>query len=137
MSFWDDEQYQSRLPYWMVHGSAHDGYLEEYIGGGWIGIFFLVVMLLGVSFRVNNALKWDGDYGAFRLAVFSIFLIHNFSECNIAYMTPIGFLFLTAAIGHARSFYQSNTVIEEVSVADDWEPMEKELARTVVLRRHF
>ena len=91
MSFWDDKYYQSQLPDWVAH-SAHNGYLEEYIAGGWVGIFFLVVMLLAVGLRINKALRWDGDYGAFRLAVLFAFLIGNFSESNIACMTPIGFL---------------------------------------------
>ena len=82
---------QSQLPEWVAH-SAHNGYLEEYLAGGWVGIFFLVVMLLAVGLRINKALRWDGDYGAFRLAVLFAFLIGNFSESNIACMTPIGFL---------------------------------------------
>ena len=45
MSFWDDKSLQSQLPEWVAH-SAHNGYLEEYLVGGWVGIFFLVVMLL-------------------------------------------------------------------------------------------
>jgi exopolysaccharide production protein ExoQ len=118
MSFWDDKQYQSQLPDWIAH-SAHNGYLEEYIAGGWVGIFFLVIMLLAVGFRINNSLKRDGDYGAVRLAIFFAFLIGNFSESNIACMTPIGFLFLLAAIGHAQWLYESATFTKDLSTADD------------------
>jgi O-antigen ligase len=132
MSFWDDKGLQSQLPEWIAH-SAHNGYLEEYLGGGWVGIFFLVVMLLGVGFRINNSLKHDEDYGAVRLAIFFTFLIGNFAESNIACMTPIGFLFLLAGIGHVQSIYQTTTLIEEVSVADEWQPMERDAARTLVL----
>ena len=56
MSFWDDKYYQSQLPDWIAH-SAHNGYLEEYLAGGWVGIFFLIVMLLGSGLRINKALK--------------------------------------------------------------------------------
>ena len=128
MSFWDDKYYQSQLPDWIAH-SAHNGYLEEYIAGGWVGVFFLVVMLLTVGLRINKALRWDGDYGAFRLAVFFAFLIGNFSESNIACMSPIGFLFLLAAIGHVQSDYDTEMLPESYS-ATEWQPSETEPERT-------
>ena len=118
MSIWDDERYQSQLPDWIAH-SAHNGYLEEYLAGGWVGIFFLLVMLLVVGFRINKALKQDGDYGAVRLAVFFAFLIGNFSESNIACMTPIGFLFLIAAIGHVQCLYEPATFKNDLPAVDD------------------
>jgi O-antigen ligase len=132
MSFWDDKHYQSQLPDWIAY-SAHNGYLEEYLAGGWVGIFFLVVMLLASGWRINKALKQDGDYGAVRLAIFFAFLIGNFSESNIATMTPIGFLFLLAAIGYARPAYQTTTFTEELSVADDLRSSETEAEATLVL----
>jgi exopolysaccharide production protein ExoQ len=122
MSFWDDKRLLSRLPEWVGH-SAHNGYLEEYIAGGWVGIFFLVVMLLAAGLRINKALKWDGDYGALRLAILFAFLIGNFSESNIASMTPIGFLFLLAAIGHVQSNYDTEILPEGYS-ATEWQPSE-------------
>ena len=130
MSFWDDKGLQSQLPEWVAH-SAHNGYLEEYLAGGWVGIFFLIVMLLATGLRINKPLGWDGDYGAVRLAVFSVFLIINFSESNIACMTPIGFLFLLAAIGHAQTGSQVSSVSEDLPVMDEWEPSETGARYTV------
>lgn len=141
MSLWDDEQYQSRLPNWAQHTSAHNGYLEEYLGGGWIGIFFVIVMLVGTGFRINSALGHEGDYGAVRLAVFVAFLMHNFSESNIACMTPLGFLFLLTAIGHAQSAYQSDILMEDASGVDDChlagEEAGEEAESVVVLTRDY
>lgn len=126
MSFWDDERLISRLPEWVGY-SAHNGYLEEYLVGGWIAIFLLAVMLLAAGLRINNALKHDGDYGAVRLAIFFAFLIGNFSESNIACMTPVGFLFLLAAIGHVGPDYQTAELSEGFSVMDELQPSEAEL----------
>lgn len=128
MSFWDDKSLQSRLPEWVGH-SAHNGYLEEYLVGGWVGIFFLVVMLLAVGLRINKALRWDGDYGALRLAILFAFLIGNFSESNIACMTPIGFSFLVAAIGHVWPGYETAMLPRGYS-ATEWQPSETEPERT-------
>jgi O-antigen ligase len=129
MSFWDDKYYQSQLPDWTAHSSAHNGYLEEYLGGGWVGIFFLTVMLLVAGLRINKALGQDGDYGAVRLAIFFAFLIGNFSESNIASMTPIGFLFLLAAIGHVWPGYET-TMLPEGYSATEWQPSETEPEKT-------
>ena len=114
MSFWDDARYQSKLPDWVAF-SAHNGYLDEYLAGGWVGIFFLVVMFLATGLRINKTLGQDGDYGAVRLAVFFVFIIGNFSESNIACMTPIGFLFLLAAIGHVQTAFQTSRVSRRAS----------------------
>jgi hypothetical protein len=37
-----------------------------------------------------------------RFAIFVMMLIANFAESNFAWMTPLGFLFLVAAIGDAK-----------------------------------
>jgi O-antigen ligase len=132
MSLWDDKRLQAQLPEW-VAGSAHNGYLEEYLGGGWVGIFFLIVMLLATGLRINKALGQDGDYGAVRLAVFSVFLIGNYSESHIACMSTIGFLFLLAAIGHAQTVFQASPASESLPEMDELEPSEARGQYTVPL----
>jgi exopolysaccharide production protein ExoQ len=101
MSFWDDSFYQSKLPNWVAF-SAHNGYLEIYLAGGYIGIGALVLMLLGVIGRINRALADGSDYSAVRFAILVMALLANFAESNFACMTPLGMLFLIAAIGHGR-----------------------------------
>jgi O-antigen ligase len=100
MSFWDDERYRSILPDWIAC-SAHNGYLEIYLAGGWVGVSFLSVMILGVGWRVNKALSGGADYAVFRFAVFVVALVANYTESNFACMTPLGFLFLLSSIGYA------------------------------------
>ncbi|MES2693322.1 MAG: O-antigen ligase family protein [Verrucomicrobiota bacterium] len=101
MSFWDDIYYQSKLPDWVAF-SAHNGYLEIYLAGGIVGVVVLALMLLGSGARINRALASGEPYALVRFAVFVVALIANFSESNFACMTPIGFLFLIAAIGQAQ-----------------------------------
>lgn len=101
MSFWDDASFQSRLPIWVAF-SAHNGYLEVYLAGGWVGVGVLSLMILGVIARINRALSDGSDYSAVRFAVLVMALIANFAESNFACMTPLGLLFIIAAIGHAR-----------------------------------
>jgi O-antigen ligase len=101
MSFWDDSFYQSKLPNWVAF-SAHNGYLEIYLAGGYIGIGALVLMLLGVIGRINRALADGSDYSAVRFAILVMALLANFAESNFACMSPLGMLFLISAIGHGR-----------------------------------
>jgi O-antigen ligase len=102
MSFWDDANYQSQLPEWVAF-SAHNGYLEVYLAGGFLGIAALTVMLLHTGYRINRALATGTNYAVVRFAIFCVALLANFSESNFACMTPLGLLFLVAAIGQARS----------------------------------
>jgi O-antigen ligase len=101
MSFWDDQSFQAKLPYWVAF-SAHNGYIEVYLAGGWVGVGALSLMLLGVIGRINRALADGSDYSAVRFAILVMALIANFAESNFACMTPLGLLFILAAIGQAR-----------------------------------
>jgi len=102
MSFWDDPWFQSKLPYWVAF-SAHNGYIEIFLCGGIVGICFLAVMLFASGIRINRALAVDGDYGVVRFAIFIVALLANYTETNIAWLTPVDFLFLIAVIGHAEA----------------------------------
>jgi exopolysaccharide production protein ExoQ len=108
MSFWDDKEYQAKLPNWIAH-SAHNGYLEIYLAGGILGLTALGVMLLGLGGRLVSGLSGGGDYAVMRFAIFLMLLIANFSESNFACMTPEGFLFLIAAIGYAGNHWVPQT----------------------------
>lgn len=98
MSFWDDRNYLSKLPEW-VGKSAHNGYLDVYIAGGYIGVIMLSYMLLATGLRINRALQGGTNYAIVRFSIFVVALIANFSESNFACMTPIGLLLTLAAIG--------------------------------------
>jgi len=102
MSFWDNPGYQSKLPDGDTV-SAHNGWLEIYLCDGAVGVLLLLVMLLASCIRIYQSLVQDGDYGVVRFAVLLVALLANYTETNFAWMTPIGFLFLTASIGHAEA----------------------------------
>jgi hypothetical protein len=72
-------------------------------------------MLLATGLRINSALAWGGDYSVVRFAIFVVALVANFSESNFACMTPVGFLFLSAAIGYVDTASSGQTVSEAVN----------------------
>ncbi len=103
-SFWSDDHFQSQLPEELTGGrSAHNGYLETYIDGGMVGIFFLVVMLAAVGLKINRQLAASGDYAVVRFSVFIVMLIGNISESHFGRMSPLGFLFLLVAVDPPRA----------------------------------
>jgi exopolysaccharide production protein ExoQ len=100
-SFWSDEQYLSKLPEWVPH-SAHNGYLEIYIDGGYAGLSLLLILLVVTAFRIHKDMVLGGAYSVVRYAVLVVAVVINFSESNFARMTPVGFLFILTAIEGLR-----------------------------------
>ncbi len=96
-SFWSDESFQSKLPEW-VSSSAHNGYLETYIDGGMLGLFFLSILLVAVAWKVNRLLSTGSRYALIRFAALVTTLVGNVAESHFGRMTPLWFLFLLVAI---------------------------------------
>lgn len=96
-SFWSDRFYQDQLPNWVAF-SAHNGYIEMWIDGGWIGIFFLALLLVATALRINADLSRSGNYALIRFAVLIATLVGNFSESHYGRMSPLWFLFLLTAL---------------------------------------
>jgi O-antigen ligase len=100
-SFWTDQHYISKMFEGLPHlfpRSAHNGYLEVYIAGGYVAVALLAVLLGVTALRINKELRSGGNYTIFRYAVLLVAIIHNFSESDFAMMCPIDFLFILAAI---------------------------------------
>ena len=95
-SFWSNDYYQSQLPYWVAN-SAHNGYMETYIDGGWLGVAILSIMLVAVWIRINRHLKSGSNYATARLAFFLAIVIGAFSESHFGRLGPLWFLFILTA----------------------------------------
>jgi Lipid A core - O-antigen ligase and related enzymes len=95
-SIWSNRSILDRLPDW-VGASAHNGYLEMYLDGGYLAVFFLALMLLMVSLKINRQLKHAGTYALIGFAVVLVTIIGDFSESHFGRMSPLGFLFLLVA----------------------------------------
>jgi O-antigen ligase len=96
-SIWSDASYRSRLPEW-VASSAHNGYLETYLDGGLIAVFFLGLFLVVTAFRINRQLGRGGAFALMRLAVLVAIVVGDLSESHFARMSPLWFMFLVVAI---------------------------------------
>ncbi|MES2467151.1 MAG: O-antigen ligase family protein [Verrucomicrobiota bacterium] len=96
-NFWSNKFYLSKLPYWVAH-SAHNGYLEVYLDGGWMGVTILGVLLIATWSRIGAHLKTGDQYAMVRLAVFLCIAIGSFSESHFGRLGPLWFLFILIAL---------------------------------------
>ena len=98
MSLWDDPGYRARLPEWVAF-SAHNGYLEIYLAGGFIGVALLGLLIISTGRRLHRALARPTPWAVAGVAIFAATLVANFSESHFACMTPVGLLYLVAHLG--------------------------------------
>lgn len=80
--------------------TAHNGYLEISLDGGYLGIFFLVIMLINAG--MNHARSFVRNYpaGVIGLGFFCMTLLTNMSESVFARRGPLWSAFLMTTIGY-------------------------------------
>lgn len=62
--------------------TAHNGYLEAYLDGGWIALILLSLLLLQTGWRAMNRMLTGTWFGAFSLAFWAINVVYNNSESS-------------------------------------------------------
>jgi exopolysaccharide production protein ExoQ len=96
-SFWSDQRYLVKLPYWVAY-SAHNGYVEIYIDGGFIAVSLLALLICVTAVRIIKQMRSGTTYAVMRYSAVIAAVVANFSESYFARMAPVGFLFLLAAV---------------------------------------
>jgi O-antigen ligase len=77
---------------------AHNGYVEIYVNLGWVGLFFLAIVILAGFRTVLASSRLDPDWGRLKVAFYVICLTYNFSESAFKMMTPVWMMFLWATL---------------------------------------
>lgn len=72
-----------------VH-SVHNGYLDIYLNLGFIGIVLFAVIIVTAYRKISKELKFNYDFGVFKLMNLIIILLYSYSE---AYLTGINLVF--------------------------------------------
>jgi len=82
---------------WMFQlNEAHNGYIETYLNGGWVGLALLGALLITSLRRVVGDAVHGRDREAFLLAFAVILVIYNVSESAFNRLTPIWVIGLLA-----------------------------------------
>lgn len=81
-TFWTGERY--KLLSEQVGGviQAHNGYLEIYLNGGWVGIGLLGGVIISAYWRIRKQLILGIPEGDIRLIILLLAIIHNYSEAS-------------------------------------------------------
>lgn len=94
LMYWDELGFVEINGYPTELKTAHNGYIDVYLDGGILGLFFLSIMVLS-SARTTASAFLKGDYlGRLRFAFFSIMMLANISESFFLRRGPLWFFYL-------------------------------------------
>jgi O-antigen ligase len=99
--------------------TAHNGYLDIFLDGGWVGVAFLTFMLLALGKRAIMGYLTGAPWGDLRFAFFLVMLVYNVSESMFARRTPLWFAFLLFSVEAGTALVRSETSDES---EESWEP---------------
>lgn len=94
-SFWDSPEGKAAIELIGVAiNEAHNGYLEIYLNGGWLGIVLLAFLLLAAGTKAINRMFTGSYFGRLAFIFWIIAIIFNNSESDFFMLGSIWFTFL-------------------------------------------
>jgi len=127
LNFWDVVPRIEVGGYEVELKTAHNGYLEIYLDGGYLGIFFLIIMLITIGARHARAFIGRRLLGDLALALFCMTLLMNVSESIFARRSPLWSAFLMAALAWSLPAPTADAGHFYVSAGSDNEMTEVEI----------
>jgi len=101
-SFWSSRSAQQIWDEFITLVSAHNGYLDVYLDGGFIGLALVLVMLVVVFRKVMGQLGSDSKMASLQFAFLLLIVVRNWSETSFLRGGPLWFTFLLLAMLPAR-----------------------------------
>jgi len=74
--------------------TAHNGFLETYLDGGVVGLFFLAVFIWSIGLNATAKLIDGGPFGRMAIVFWPLLMIYNLSESQFMIQGPIWFIVL-------------------------------------------
>jgi O-antigen ligase len=87
--------------------SAHNGYLETYLDGGALGVFFLTILLLAFTWRAVREMMNGSQYGRLAFGLLVAMVVYNFTEAVYGRRAPLWFTFLLLSLEFRSGTYES------------------------------
>jgi O-antigen ligase len=84
--------------------TAHSGYIETYLDGGYVGVFVLVAALAAIGWKLSREFLSGTDFGRVRFMSFVMIIVLNCTETTYFRLSPLWLTFLIMALdvpGHA------------------------------------
>jgi exopolysaccharide production protein ExoQ len=99
MSFWTGARLET---IWQAVGAnvnqAHNGYLEQYLNLGWVGVGFMALLLTGALWNTWRTLSVDAPMGVLRLSFLLAALAYNLAEASFYGINNMWVLTLIAMV---------------------------------------
>jgi O-antigen ligase len=96
-SFWLGDRLQSVWNGFGLHiQEAHNGYLEVYLNGGWVGVAMLAIIIMTGYRNIIRALRENQDASCLKLGLFVAGVLYSFTEAGFRMLSPIWLAFLLA-----------------------------------------
>jgi O-antigen ligase len=102
-SFWLGERLEeiwSKPDNWWHPNTAHNGYLEIYINLGFIGLFFLLGVIISTFRKCKKYLISTFDYGRIRMSFLILSLLYTITEHIFGGLSLMWFIFLLLAVDY-------------------------------------
>jgi len=99
MSFWTGTRLEE---VWRLFGpginQAHNGYLEQYLNLGYVGVAFIVLIMLSGLFKVRKHLSDDPAGGMLRVCFIVSAVLYNYTEASFYGMNNMWMLLLLGCL---------------------------------------
>jgi exopolysaccharide production protein ExoQ len=103
--------------------TAHDGYLEMYLDGGFIACALLGVFLIFTSWRLAGQFSCENSYTRALFAIVMMTLIFNFSETCFFRLCLVWFCLVLAALASHPFLLPKVDPVIEISAEEPSEPL--------------
>jgi exopolysaccharide production protein ExoQ len=104
MTFWNGARMQS---IWDSIGrginQAHNGYLEQYLNLGYVGVAFIILIAVSTLWRLRRQLETNYSVAILRLALVVVALLYNYTEASFYGINNMWVLFLLASLNLPRN----------------------------------
>ena len=105
-SFWLGANAEQMWDKYYFHPvQAHNGYLETYLNGGFVGLCLLMAMLVSAAAKLRKGVLQGDGYGAILFAFFISILFYNITEAMFMGPTLIWVVLLIAALKCRKQSY--------------------------------
>lgn len=110
---WSFDALMSLSAKYRIHyGQFHDGYLDLLVRGGWVGMLFIIFMVITVSRNLSKVAKINAKLFAGLGVLLIIVLVHNVTEASLGKSPSIIWLLFTLMYFYLGKNTKRNLEIE-------------------------
>jgi O-antigen ligase len=112
-SFWLGERAEAMWEKYYFHpNQAHNGYIETYLNGGFLGVLCLMALIVAAGRDIKRELLRGSDLARVRFAALAIGVFYNWTEAVFNRLSLVWFILLLAAVNYPRPSRRESVRVE-------------------------